>query len=51
MTQMGVAYMGRCVMTHGIQGKINFDFTTYGSRVIGENVKWSDIAPPCGGLM
>ena len=48
---MAVAYMGRCVMTHRIQGKINFDFTTYGSRVIGENVKWSDIAPPWGRLM
>ena len=36
---MGVAYMGRCVMTQGIQGKKNFDFTTYGSRVMGQNVK------------
>ena len=44
--QMGMAYMGRFVMIHRIQRKINFDFTTYGSRVIEENVKWSDIAPP-----
>ena len=46
MTQMGGAYKGRCVMTQGIQRKIKFDFTTYGSRVIGQNVKWDVIAPP-----
>ena len=39
---MGVAYMGRCVMTQRIQGKKNFEFTTYGSRVIGQNVKQAE---------
>ena len=42
----GCGFMGRCIMTQGIQGKIFFDFTTYGSRVIGQNVKWAVIAPP-----
>ena len=46
LTEMGVAYMESCVMTQGIQGKKDFDFTTYGSRVIGQNVKWAVIAPP-----
>ena len=41
---------------HGLYGEVchdsqnpeerKIDFTTYGSRVIEENVKWSDIAPP-----
>ena len=43
LTEMGVAYMGRCVMTQGIQGKKNFDCTTYGSRVIRQNVKCAAI--------
>ena len=46
LTEMGVAYVGRCVMTQGILGTKNFDFTTYGARVIGQNVKWALIAPP-----
>ena len=46
MTQMGVAYLGRCGRTQGIQGKNNFDFPTYGSRVIVKKVKWAVIAPP-----
>ena len=50
LTQMGVAYLGRCATTQGIQGKNNFDFPTYGSRVIGQNVKWAVIAPPWGRL-
>ena len=50
-TQMGVAYLGRCVRTQGIQGKKNFDFPTYGSRVRGQNVKWAVIAPPWGRLI
>ena len=37
--QMGVAYMGRCIVAQGIQGKRKFDFMSYGSRVIGQNVK------------
>ena len=45
-TQMGVAYLEKCVTTQGIQGKKNLDFPTYGSRVIGQNVKWAVIAPP-----
>ena len=49
-TQMGVAYLGRCGTTQGIQGKKNFDFPTYGSRVIGQNVKCAVIAPPWGRL-
>ena len=51
LTQMGVAYMERCVMSQGIQGKRNFNFMTYGSRVIRQNVKWAVIAPPRGRLM
>ena len=51
LTQMGVAYMERCVMTQGIQGKKNFDFTTYGSRVMGQKVKRAVIAPPSGRKM
>ena len=51
LTQMGVAYMARCVMTQGIQGKKNFDSTTYGSRVMGWNVKVAVIAPPWGRQM
>ena len=50
LTQMGVVYLGRCATTQGIQGKNNFDFPTYGSRVIGQNVKWAVIAPPWGRL-
>ena len=46
LTEMGVAYMERCGMDQGIQGKNKFDFTTYGSRVISQNVKWAVIAPP-----
>ena len=39
MAQMGVAYMGRCIMVQGILGKIYIkNLTTYGSRVIGINV-------------
>ena len=38
LTEMGVAYVARCDMDQGIQEKNNFDFTTYGSRVIGQNV-------------
>ena len=34
------AYMGRCATTQGIQGKGNFEFMSYGSRVIGANIKW-----------
>ena len=34
LMEMGVAYIGRCVMTQGIQGKIFFYLTNYGSRVI-----------------
>ena len=37
-------------MIQGIQGKKDFDCTTYGSRVIGQNVKWPVIAPPQGRL-
>ena len=37
---MGVAYMGRCAITQGIHGKRDFDFMSYGSRVIGQNIKW-----------
>ena len=37
--QMGVAYMGRCATTQGIQGKGNFEFMSNGSRVIGPNIK------------
>ena len=48
LTQMGVAYLGRCVRTQGIQGKNNFVFPTYGARVTGQNVKWAVIAPPWG---
>ena len=44
--QMGVAYVERCVMVHGILRKKNLDFTTYGSKVISQNVKWAGIAPP-----
>ena len=44
LTQMGVAYMGSCVVTQVIQGKY-FYFTTYGS-IIGQNIKWAVIAPP-----
>ena len=44
--EMGVAYMERCVMTQGMLGKKNFKFMTYGSRVMGQNVKWAVIAPP-----
>ena len=51
LAQMGVAYTGRCVMTQGIQGKNNFNYPTYGSRVISQNVKWAVIAPPWGRLM
>ena len=51
MAQMGVAYMGRCVLTQGIQGKKNFNFPIYGSRVTGQNVKWAVIAPPWGRVM
>ena len=46
LTEMGVAYVGRCDMGQGIQEKNNFDFTTYGSRVISQKVKWTVIAPP-----
>ena len=46
MAQMGVAYMERCVMDQGIQGKNNFNFSTYGSKVIRKNVKLAVIAPP-----
>ena len=49
LTQMGVAYMGGCVMSQGIQGKRNFEILSYGSRVIGQNVKTfktAVIAPP-----
>lgn len=45
-TQMGVAYMGSWVITQGIQGKGNFDFTMYGLRVIGQKVKCAVIATP-----
>ena len=38
MAEMGVAYMERCIMIHGMLGKKNFKFTTYGSRVMGQNV-------------
>ena len=48
LTQMGVAYMERCVMSQWIQGKNNFNFTTYGSRVIRQKVKRAVIAPPWG---
>ena len=51
MAQMGVAYMGRCVLTQGIQGKNNFHFPIYGSRVTGQNVKWAVIAPPWGRVL
>tara|TARA_B110000014_G_scaffold167429_1_gene118607 strand:+ start:168 stop:341 length:174 start_codon:yes stop_codon:yes gene_type:complete len=46
LAQMGVAYMERCVLTQGIQGKKNFNFPIYGSRVTGQNVKWAVMAPP-----
>ena len=45
---MGVAYMENCIMSQGVQGKKNFDFPTYGSRVMGQNVKRPVIAPPWG---
>ena len=32
--------MGRCATTQGILGKRNFEFMSYGSRVIGRNIKW-----------
>ena len=51
LTQMGVAYLGGCARTQGIQGKKNFDFPTYGSRDIGQKVKWVVIAPPWGRLI
>ena len=35
---MGVAYMGSCVITQGVQGKIYFDSMNNGSSVIGQNV-------------
>ena len=44
--QMGVAYMHRCVMSQGIQGKGNCHFMSYGSRVTGQKVKRAIIAPP-----
>ena len=46
---MGVAYVEKCVMSQGIQGKRNFEIPSYGSRVIGQNVKTfktAVIAPP-----
>ena len=43
-TQMGVAYIGSCDPRN--PGKKDFDSTTYGSRVIGQNVKGAVIAPP-----
>ena len=46
MNQRGVAYMRRCVMSQGIQGKGHFHFTSYGSRVTGQKVKRVTIAPP-----
>ena len=46
LTEMGVAYMERCVMDQGIHGKKNFNFSTYGSRVISQNVKMAVIAQP-----
>ena len=49
--QMVVAYTGRPVITQGIQVKGNFDFTMYGLRVKGQNVKYIIIAPPCGQVM
>ena len=48
MRAIGMSYMGRCVMTQGIQGNYNLKFPTYGSRVTGQNVKWAVIAPPWG---
>ena len=50
-TQMGVAYMGSWVITQGIQGKGNFDFTMCGLRVIGQKVKCAVIATPWGQRM
>ena len=47
--EMGVAYVEKCVMSQGIQGKRNFEIPSYGSRVIGQNVKTfktAVIAPP-----
>ena len=46
VAKIGVAYVDRCVMVQGILRKNNFDFTTYGSTVISQNVKWAGIAPP-----
>ena len=46
LAQMGVAYLERCVMVQGILGKKYFDFTTYGSTVISQNIKQAGIAPP-----
>ena len=48
LTQMGVAYMGRCVSTQGIQGKKNFNFPTYGSRVTRQVVRYSATMWPSG---
>ena len=44
--QIGLTYIGRSVSTQGIQEKWNFDFTMYGYKVIGQNVKCPIIAPP-----
>ena len=44
----GRTHVARCVRTQGIHRNNNFEFTTYGSRVIEENVKWAIVAPPWG---
>ena len=44
--RMDMAYMQRCVMSQGIQGKRNFHVKSYASRVTGQNVKQAVRAPP-----
>ena len=48
LAQMGVAYMERCVLTQGIQGKHIFNFPSYGSRVARQVVRYSATMWPSG---